>query len=903
MPVFTGQEDSLCKVYFSFSNFNSKEDVSKQIQASITYQNTNISALPVQYTDGIAIFDIQEDLENQQYYIVIDPKSFSSSFTFDYDVYYKVQLRFIEAGVAELPGENPAPTADWLYNNQNFFSEWSTVTLIKQIHQPSFSLVGFEDQAEDVVIHFGLSELIGTLNTESQTEYLSVFQVEISKENGQVVLDSGRLSIDNYNLNQFRYVLPIVLNDGEHYSLKIYYETNGGYGETYNYSFSIIEDYNNNNNITISYNVIPAVSSSVMFHNDNFTYEEKENPAETGRIKLTLNFEQTNNFISSNYTIRRAKENENGEFILWEDVYNGYQAKAGVVEWYDNTIESNVKYKYVVQLRGYDGRRGNVMGLGNNPVSVAFDDIFLVRGNKQLKIKYNPQISSFKETVIESKTETIGSKYPFIKRNGRVKYKTFPISGLITHFCDEDQLFIAEDKVFSNDEYYYERRFRERVYDFLYDNTAKLFKSKTEGNILIKLMDISFTPNQQLGRLIYSFSATAVEIEEASVDNLHSFGIQDFGELKDEPIVLTVNNAIGQIYYPVFLEGQINVNNLITDKIKNQDFGKIRTLKQLTSLKITFESDPYWIDVQNGYSLINGGSPKPTDFYGYLIKVNGSNILIPANKQYDELYEKIPVASNNETEMLSDAQPPIYSYEDYWSGQYSLSNVEITNLIIYGNINTKVIIDYVYSYTSEEDQSNIIMNTMVKNGAGQVVGVYQPKESIFKIISNKYWLLWDNEKFLQQLNAVLKMDIETIPGTKVMVKTLQDADYQEHKVGVTGILSFDYSPKGDEEAVNILDIYLDGIDLRPAPNGNREPREFEYITNNEVYQSINNIDTPLYNNVYNFADGSSMIYFNSSWYPVNYLEDQNIVHVEAPIPAMINYIFQLLTQEKGGSKL
>jgi hypothetical protein len=64
---------------------------------------------------------------------------------------------------------------------------------------------------------------------------------------------------------------------------------------------------------------------------------------------------------------------------------------------------------------------------------VDFEDAFLFDGEKQLKIKYNPEISSFKTTHLESKIDTIGSKHPFIFRNGNVSYKEFPIAGLISY--------------------------------------------------------------------------------------------------------------------------------------------------------------------------------------------------------------------------------------------------------------------------------------------------------------------------------------------------------------------------------------------------------------------------------------------------------------------------------------
>jgi hypothetical protein len=41
-------------------------------------------------------------------------------------------------------------------------------------------------------------------------------------------------------------------------------------------------------------------------------------------------------------------------------------------------------------------------------------------------------MTSFKNNILESKVNTIGSKYPYIFRNGSVKYKEFPIAGLIS---------------------------------------------------------------------------------------------------------------------------------------------------------------------------------------------------------------------------------------------------------------------------------------------------------------------------------------------------------------------------------------------------------------------------------------------------------------------------------------
>ena len=57
--------------------------------------------------------------------------------------------------------------------------------------------------------------------------------------------------------------------------------------------------------------------------------------------------------------------------------------------------------------------------------------MYLYDGDKMLKLRYNPEISSFKTTILEQKTDTLGSKYPFIRRNGNMYYRSFPITGTI----------------------------------------------------------------------------------------------------------------------------------------------------------------------------------------------------------------------------------------------------------------------------------------------------------------------------------------------------------------------------------------------------------------------------------------------------------------------------------------
>jgi hypothetical protein len=133
---------------------------------------------------------------------------------------------------------------------------------------------------------------------------------------------------------------------------------------------------------------------------------------------------------------------------------------------------------------------------------VAFEDILLYDGEKQLKMKFNPKITSFKNTLLETKTNTIGNKYPYTFRNGSVYYKEFPINGLISYFSDEEELFISNEEILLNEKttnlldtnLASERLFKLKVLEFFNDGKPKLFRSPTEGNYIVKLMNVSMTP-------------------------------------------------------------------------------------------------------------------------------------------------------------------------------------------------------------------------------------------------------------------------------------------------------------------------------------------------------------------------------------------------------------------------
>jgi hypothetical protein len=68
-----------------------------------------------------------------------------------------------------------------------------------------------------------------------------------------------------------------------------------------------------------------------------------------------------------------------------------------------------------------------------------------------------------------------------------------------------------------------ERNFKLDVLEWLNNGKPKLFRSPTEGNYIVRLMNISLSPEDTLGRMIHTFSCTAYEIAENNYNNLEAY--------------------------------------------------------------------------------------------------------------------------------------------------------------------------------------------------------------------------------------------------------------------------------------------------------------------------------------------------------------------------------------------
>ena len=256
--------------------------------------------------------------------------------------------------------------------------------------------------------------------------------------------------------------------------------------------------------------------------------------------------------------------------------------------WKDFTVQHGFTYIYSLQQynKKYQIYSNRML---SNKIVANFEHSFLYDGKRQLKIKYNPKVTSFKETLLEQKTNTLGGKYPFFFRNGNVRYKEFPISGLISYLSDEEELFLTNNDLLledlnglyrnhtlkegiKSDDYDYfnnmldanqayklqneyrkremvdsnenqiatkrdrttnltdynivaERIFKMKVLDFLNDGKPKLFRSPGEGNYIVRLMNSSLSPDDKLSRMIHTFSTTATEIDDFNYQKLNEYDL------------------------------------------------------------------------------------------------------------------------------------------------------------------------------------------------------------------------------------------------------------------------------------------------------------------------------------------------------------------------------------------
>lgn len=662
------------EIKYTLQKVTSAETI-KHIQIRVVEQRSNSSIVNTsKYPDNIIYKNVDLTKEASPYGIKILTSDLRKPWS--PGVCYKIQLRF---GSTNFPSDLSAFAA-WKkeqINNQTF-SEWSTVMVIKAIAQPEVYIENAGTLRTDVIAskqtEASLTPLfVGDYIDNASEEPLEKYKFDLYDETGKTLIESSDW-IQAVSGKNCSYRFKTMLTNNESYRVYFSIVTRNGYETRTYYDFQAIKVY-----LESLTDVSIRVDDADVFCRENGCM----------RIYFTAK-----NPLTGCYVLTRTSEESN--YQVYEDLkyFNYFEEEfSDTLLYIDYIIESGIKYKYAFQYQNSQGLRSAPLqeeGMTVPSRSVDFEYSYIYRDGVQLRLKFNQKLSSFKHTTLASKQDTLGDQFPHLSKNGYAYYAEFPISGLISFQMDEDQTFftlktdgyyynnelvipadkfsvstatrgdesipsyLSIDSNITDNNIFIERKFREKAEQFLNDFTYKLYKSPTEGNIVIGLINMSMTPNASLGRMIFEFSATAYEVLENTIDDLNEVGIIDVGTFNNE-VSTEIQTSFGQIdgIYSGCPEGNdiynlikqqeeiavgngryklslVNVNSFWIERYPTIDFdGKIYELEAQKAEEDTKEIEA---ELVRWRALKEAASNAPSS--AVRLSVNGSDVIVAPNRLY-----------------------------------------------------------------------------------------------------------------------------------------------------------------------------------------------------------------------------------------------------------------------------
>lgn len=327
--------------------------------------------------------------------------------------YYKCQLAYVQ-----LDGD---------------IGYYSTVGVVKRTSEPTVSIEGLETMSSNQM----LRDYIGVYKQEDDTtEKVYSYSFKLYDENKNLLLDTGELLH-----NSTEDVSPSESHDN--FTLEYNVEP----ATVYYLQYSVIT----RNSLEVSTSKYKLIEFATV-PADIGGYLCAQNNYENAYIELFFRDKETSDGVvrpvSGMFEVSRKEDSG------WEPIgtFKVDGAKPSDISYKDLTIEHGKTYSYSIRQYNNDGvyssRQilenvvdGNGTYTATSTIVADFEDSFLYDGESQLKIRFNPQVSTFKETVLESKIDTLGGQYPTFFRNQFTKYKEFQLSGLLSYWSDEDELF------------------------------------------------------------------------------------------------------------------------------------------------------------------------------------------------------------------------------------------------------------------------------------------------------------------------------------------------------------------------------------------------------------------------------------------------------------------------------
>ena len=520
------------RVYFNLSPLNSIDQV-EHLQLSLYRQDNNRNLLTDRtYTSsGVSLntrnsvlyykkSEIKFSASKQMYYVVI-PKLKTPLIPAGLVAKIQIRLgtqtlRFANGAVYDnSTGEEMTEVWNNTQINVLGMSEWSTISIIKTLSPFDSYIQNFNK---------------GVVNNINTTVYTFVGMTNLYNSNPKETIKSTRFVLFDFKGNQLEdsgaiiqpesqklynyHTFNKVLDPDTTYQVLFEVSTSSGYTQSQLYDFAVVlEDRD--------------ITYSIELNENYYGMSSEEISLTKTMVRLVVKDAaySDENLKPNTYLIRRASSKDN--FETWIDLAE-LRCAIGTSELYatynDIMVESGITYKYTVQPKMLNTSR--LVVSDSVEATPVYEHTWLLgQNNAYLSIGFNLNLSNFKTVIKEAKIETIGSQYPFFVRNGDIKYREFSLSGLICQNMDAtNSLKIGEYE----NRHIQERMFRDSLHELLLDGRPKLFKSETEGLILVYLSNVSLTPNNVLGRMLYDFSMTATEIGRVDVDNLSEAEIIQF---------------------------------------------------------------------------------------------------------------------------------------------------------------------------------------------------------------------------------------------------------------------------------------------------------------------------------------------------------------------------------------
>lgn len=916
LPAFVNTSDAI--IYFSLSPYNDSSEI-QRVHISLQNQLNNENALTNK--TGILVVPLKFDEDSGLYYAVI-PTTNVVGGMFNINQFYKVQIRF-DSNKTNVPAENADERlwTNYFLQYQTSFSEWSSICLIRPILQPDIQLRMFDTKTGDIAFNKGIIPISGQVffgdDNVSETETLQSFNIEILPEHEEdVLLKTPEIYTgDNVNPNNINYKLDLQ-------GLKTDYSTK--------FRFRINITTLNQFKMSKTYDFVIAD----FFEDESFKPDitvTMDN--EDGIVNLRIYNEES---VFGTLYVKRSSSLSN--FTEWEDIWVDKVAGPVDLKITDNTVGSLVWYTYSVQLENIRGALTQVFRPRDPSKFLPdFYDVILSRGKQQLRIQYNYKVSSFKPVVNRSKVDTLGGRYPKFVENAILNYKQFSISGSISATNDENQKFLDQsdyfgdnfenfliynqaekehfgyltdeshniyltEEAYARNDYFWEREFREAALAWLNDGEPKLYRSMTEGAMVVMLTDVSLTPNTTLGRRIWDFSATAYEIAEADsltqldslgIYNVHSILKEDFsadsGEVSPDPEFVLVSK-VGQIYqYEVKTTNNL-ISELIAPALQEKYTGvlsdKMPDEFYLKNVKIFFHNDPsvYFIDSDSTMLIPDPGSSSYDNMrdrmqLGYVFGVSTS-------------------ASEGYTTMFVNER-----------GYYQIPNDLDVDGLYFMNMGRTVVgedgktytipadivtIEYTLVYKEKNDMHSIVSGTSVdRTLLGQEQGAFKAGQYVGERIRAKYNYVQPEikigdeilEGYVQKMQFWKGLFIEAPAQTMIKLAYKNDLEYRDYQIGESGVFNLIKDFK-------IQDLCFLG---RRMTKVGMERKDFltdwEYVKITTAYNAVSEIKEPILNCVYNIA-GNLKIYYQHQWY--DFQEDTSTTPstgiAAVPTDATINYV-------------